>query len=195
MNHYYSSSQDDLKSSTKEIVFQILEKTYKMDTDYGVFSKQGLDFGSRVLIESILPLNATKILDLGSGYGPIGIVLKKETNAIVTLVDINERAISLAKENARKNKAIVTTILSDGFKFVDDTFDVIVTNPPIRAGKSVYYPWFKQSYDHLTEKGCLFLVIQKKQGAPSAISELQTIFREVAVISKKSGYYVIKCEK
>lgn len=194
MSHYYSATQEDLESKKKEITFKVLNKTYTIETDHGVFSKQGLDYGSRVLLESILPLEASSILDLGCGYGPIGIVLKKETNAVVTLVDINQRALELAKENARRNKAIVKIIESDGFHNVFDKYDVIVSNPPIRAGKSVFYPWYEQALAHLNPNGCLYLVIQKKQGAPSTIKECEKFYSKVTIISKNSGYYVIKCE-
>jgi len=193
--HYYSSSQDDVQSDIHEIKVSILGKNYTFETDHGVFSMQGLDFGTRVLLESILSFPMEKVLDLGGGYGPIAIIVQKVKGAKVTLAEINERAYSLAKSNARKNKAIIEALLSDGFEKVSGTFDTIITNPPIRAGKSVYYPWFQLAKDHLADGGRFFLVIQKKQGAPSAIKELERIYSSVEVIEKKSGYYIIKCEK
>ncbi|MGD9910381.1 MAG: class I SAM-dependent methyltransferase [Candidatus Izemoplasmatales bacterium] len=193
--HYYSSNQDDTLSNVQEIKVSILGKSYTFETDHGVFSMQGLDFGTRVLLEAILSFPMEKVLDLGAGYGPIAIIVQKVKGCKVTSAEINERAWSLSKSNARKNKAIIEALHSDGFEKVVGEFDTIITNPPIRAGKSVYYPWFHQAKAHLVDGGRFFLVIQKKQGAPSAIKELEGIFPSVEVIEKKSGYYVIKCEK
>jgi len=193
--HYYSKTQEDVKSNIKEIKISLQGKNYFFETDHGVFSKQGLDFGTRVLLETILSFPMEKVLDLGAGYGPIGIIVQKEKNCFVKLAEINERAVGLIKKNATKNKAIVETIQSDGFANITGTFDTIITNPPIRAGKSVYYPWYREAKEHLTENGKFFLVIQKKQGAESSIKELASIYSKVEVLEKKSGYYIIKCEK
>lgn len=195
MNHYFSVNNDSLNSNPKLIQFKIRDVEYTMETDHGVFSKAGLDYGSRVLLEAILPLEAHSILDLGCGYGPIGIVLKKETKAQVTMSDINPRAIKLAAKNAVRNHVNVETILSDGFQDISSSFDAIVCNPPIRAGKQVYYQWISDAGSYLNENGCLFLVARKQQGAPSLIKECEQYFSQVQVIERNSGYYVIKCQK
>ncbi|MDD3122784.1 MAG: class I SAM-dependent methyltransferase [Candidatus Izemoplasmatales bacterium] len=196
MSHYYSKDNDLLESRPHQIQFQINQKDYTMTSDKGVFSKAGLDFGSRVLLETILPLEANTILDLGCGYGPIGIVLKKEnSSAQVTMVDINPRALMLSKKNALANYVNLEIIQSDGFENIQILFDAIVTNPPIRAGKKVIYVWFFEAKSHLNDNGALYIVIQKKQGALSAIKECERWYSKVLILEKKSGYYVIKCQK
>jgi len=166
-----------------------------MFTDKGVFSKSGLDFGSRVLLESLSFNKGDRILDLGCGYGPIGITLAVLYEAEVTMVDINDRAVSLAKENAKLSKAEVTVLQSDGFEQVLGVYDAILTNPPIRAGKIIYYTWFAQAAHFLKPEGKLFVVINKNQGALSAIAELERHFKQVVIIERKSGYHVISCQK
>ncbi|MBU0996837.1 MAG: methyltransferase [Firmicutes bacterium] len=193
MNHYFTRDNDGLKKDPKLIIFKINQSEYTMETDSGVFSRSGLDYGTRVLLETILPLNVKSVLDLGCGYGPIGIVLSKETKATVLMADINQRALELAKKNAIRNKIDVEVVESDEFTSINGKFDAIVTNPPIRAGKQVYYEWFEKSKDFLTESGSFYVVIQKKQGAPSAIKELEKFYPKVEILDKKSGYFVIKC--
>jgi len=193
MRHYFTND-DTLKSHLKKHLIVVEDKHFTLQTDHGVFSKQGLDFGSRLLIETLIHKPFSKVLDLGCGYGPIGIILKAfNPNAEIDMVDVNERAIELAKENAKLNKQAVRVFLSDGLNQVKDQYDFIVTNPPIRAGKSVIYRFFEDAKEHLTENGSLYIVIQKKQGAPSAFTFCQTIYPKVAIVEKKSGYQIIKC--
>jgi len=193
MGHYFVN-QEDLNSEKKEHVVLIKDKKFSFMTDHGVFSKKGLDFGSRLLIESTIDLSFDKALDLGCGYGPIGIILKSfNFKAMVDMVDINLRAIELAEENARNNHVTVNVFESNGFDNITSKYDLIVTNPPIRTGKKVIYKMFEDAGQHLTDNGSLYMVIQKKQGAMSAIKFCQTIYKDVQVIKKKSGYMIIKC--
>ncbi|MDD4069881.1 MAG: class I SAM-dependent methyltransferase [Candidatus Izemoplasmatales bacterium] len=196
MNHYYTKKNDDLKSNEKTIKVVIKDFNFSFITDHGVFSKAGLDFGSRLLIESVLGLKHEKILDMGSGYGPIGIIYKKfNPSSQVTMVDVNDRALALAKRNAKLNNQEVEVKYSDVFSDVNDKYDLIITNPPIRAGKDIVYSIFEGAFEHLNDSGVLIFVINKKHGAPSAIKKCEEIFDKVSVITKKSGYYVIKCNK
>jgi 16S rRNA (guanine1207-N2)-methyltransferase len=193
MAHYFSPDQSELKSSPKAIHFAIGGQSYDLTTEAGVFSKQGLDFGSRLLLESIeLPEFAT-VLDLGCGYGPIGIVCARRFHAKVWMADINERAVSTAKANAKANRVEATIVVSDGFSNIEGTFDYILTNPPIRAGKATIYGWFARARDFLNAGGFLVLVIRKDQGAASAEAELRRLYEEVEIIGKKSGYFVFRC--
>ncbi|QWB99824.1 class I SAM-dependent methyltransferase [Mycoplasmatota bacterium] len=193
MGHYFIN-QDDLNSDKKEHVVLIKDKKYSFITDHGVFSKKGLDFGSRLLIESTLDLNFDHALDMGCGYGPIGIILKSfNFKAKIDMVDVNHRAIELAKENARNNRVTVNVFESDGFSKIENQYDLIVTNPPIRTGKKTIYKMFEDAKTHLTKNGSLFIVIQKKQGAMSAFKFCQNIYRHVDIVNKKSGYVIIKC--
>lgn len=193
MRHYFTND-DQLKSHIKTHHVSFENKSFHFQTDHGVFSIKGLDFGSRLLLETVNQVKFNKVLDLGCGYGPIGIILKHfHQEAEVDMVDINQRALELSKENAKTNHVLASVYESDGFNKVNGTFDLIVTNPPIRAGKKVIYQFFKDAKDHLTPDGALYVVIQKKQGAPSAMAYCETIYSHVEVDCKKSGYIVFKC--
>lgn len=194
-DHYYSKNpQSDEITETNEYVLR--NNSFIFTSATGVFSKKGIDFGSRVLVESfVVPKVAGDILDLGCGYGPIGISLANHyKNRNVVMVDINERAVSLAEKNAHQNKVTNVSIMqSDGFtNIIDHKFAAIVTNPPIRAGKKVIYAFFKESNRYLVDGGELWVVIQKKQGAPSAIKYLKTIFSDVEIMTRQKGYYIIR---
>lgn len=170
-------------------------------TSNSVFSKKGVDFGSMVLIETVVKENENfsgTILDLGCGYGPIGVMLAKLIeNANVTMSDVNERALELAKMNAEENKVKtrVKTLSSSAFENINENFDMIVTNPPIRAGKDVVFSFYEGAYEHLNKGGHLYVVIQKKQGAPSTKEKLESLFGNCETAEKKSGYFIFRAEK
>lgn len=195
MAHYFTKDNHNLPSERKEIFFVIHDRKYNLLTDLGVFSKSGLDFGTRVLLEAIIDEPYQKVLDLGCGYGPIGIVLADAWHTEITMIDINQRAVELANENAKKAKVEVTAFQSDGFEQIQGSFDLIVTNPPIRTGKKIIYGFFQDARNYLSPNGVLIIVINKNQGALSAIKELETLYSKVEVIAKKSGYFVVKCQK
>jgi 16S rRNA (guanine1207-N2)-methyltransferase len=170
-------------------------------TSNSVFSKKGVDFGSMVLVETVVKENANfkgSILDLGCGYGPIGVMLAKLIeNANVTMSDVNKRALELAKMNAEENKvkSRVKTLSSSAFENINENFDMIVTNPPIRAGKEVIFSFYEGAYEHLNKGGHLYVVIQKKQGAPSTKEKLESLFGNCETAEKKSGYFIFRVEK
>jgi 16S rRNA (guanine1207-N2)-methyltransferase len=196
--HYYSKKPSS-SSNPQTWTFQLRGRLFTFTTDSGVFSKKEVDFGSRLLIESFKqPEIEGDFLDVGCGYGPIGLSIAKDfPERKVEMIDINERAIELANKNKAINQVDNVVIYqSDLFEHVGNKmFAAILTNPPIRAGKSVVYSIFEQSFSHLFPGGELWVVIQKKQGAPSAIEKLQSLFPEVEVIEKKKGYYIIKAKK
>jgi 16S rRNA (guanine1207-N2)-methyltransferase len=196
--HYYSRTQK-VESDPKFWDYTLKTNSFRFKTDNGVFSKREVDFGSRLLIESFeLPNVEGLLLDVGCGYGPIGLSLARYYHdRIVHMVDVNERAIELAKENAENNRIQNVNIYeSDRLLNVkENTFAAILTNPPIRAGKQTVHDIFEQSYDHLVSEGELWVVIQKKQGAPSAIEKLNNLFNHVETIDKSKGYFVIKAQK
>ncbi|HPJ23666.1 MAG TPA: methyltransferase [Bacillota bacterium] len=195
MSHYFTKN-NHLDSNEKDIYFKIDERTFHFITDNGVFSKSGLDFGSRLLLESVIRIKSDKVLDLGSGYGAVGIVYKlMNMDAAVTMSDINDRAISLSKKNAALNKVEVNIIPSDGFNDIKDDFSMIISNPPIRAGKTLLFELLKESANHLENEGQLIFVIQKSLGALSALRFCEEIYTKVDIINKKSGYMVIRCIK
>lgn len=195
MSHYYDEKQN-IKSERKTFEIEVLGEKLKLESDNGVFSKDHLDFGSRLLIEEfILPLNLDgDILDLGCGYGIIGISISKKYNKKTILVDINERAIELAKKNIKLNNVNSEAIKNDGLEGLG-LFQSILTNPPIRAGKKVVYQFFNQSYEHLIKNGELWIVMRKQHGALSALNELNSIFNNSEIVKKKNGFLIIRCIK
>jgi len=196
--HYYSRTQN-VNSDPNYWNFTLKGNTIRFKTDNGVFSKREVDFGSRLLIETYtFPNLDGDILDVGCGYGPIGLSIAKEApDRMVHMVDVNLRAIELAQENARQNGVENIQIYeSDRLLGVKgEKFAAILTNPPIRAGKKVVHDILEQSYERLAVNGELWVVIQKKQGAPSAIAKLEAFFKEVNVVEKKKGYFIIQAKK
>lgn len=196
--HYYSRSQK-VESDPKLWDFTLRDFRFRFKTDNGVFSKREVDFGSRLLIEAFrMPESAGPLLDVGCGYGPIGLsIAKLDQDRIVHMIDVNERALHLAKENAVLNQITnVKVYESDGLSnVIENKFAAILTNPPIRAGKKVVHAIFEQSYEHLQNGGELWVVIQKKQGAPSAVEKLMKIFTDVETVNKEKGYFIIKAKK
>ncbi|HHT66146.1 MAG: class I SAM-dependent methyltransferase [Caldicoprobacterales bacterium] len=192
MEHYYTKNPK-IPHDFKSIRFSIKGIQLEFDTDSGVFSKDRVDYGSKIMIQS-LPALTGKILDLGCGYGAIGIsIAKLNPKALVTMVDINQRAVELALRNLEKNQIKnAVAHFSDGYQQINERFHAIVSNPPIRTGKNVIYPLFEQSIDHLLPGGCLYLVIQKKQGAKSAVEKLISIFGNCEAINKQGGYWILK---
>lgn len=199
MSDHYFSRSPKTKSSPIYWDYQLKNHTFHFKSDAGVFSKKEVDFGSRLLIETFrAPHIEGPILDAGCGYGPIGLsVAASYPDRIVHMIDINLRALSLAKENAERNHIENTLIYEsnclDNVK--ENDFAAVLTNPPIRAGKTIVYKIFSQSFDKLQHGGELWVVIQKKQGAPSAIKKLEEWFQTVSVEVKKKGYYVLKAKK
>lgn len=199
MSDHYYSEQPESKSNRNSFTEVLCGKKFSFLSDAGVFSKGGIDFGSRLLIEELnLPETAGDVLDVGCGYGPIGLVIASlNKTRQVYMVDVNERALSLAKENANQNSVHNVTIMqSDQLQNVmDKRFAMVATNPPIRAGKNVVHGIFEQSADVLVDGGELWVVIQKKQGAPSAEKKLRTLFQSVETVARKKGYFILRCVK
>lgn len=197
-NHYYTENPE-LAHQLEQWSFELRGKTFQFVTDSGVFSKKTVDFGSRVLIDTFdwghLP--AGKILDVGCGYGPIGLTLAVITERTVEMIDVNQRAVALAKENAQRNQIENVEIHpSNIYTTLNSTkYAAIVSNPPIRAGKKVVHEILSQAYDLLEPNGTLTVVIQKKQGAPSAEKKMAEVFGNVEIVKKDKGYYILRSEK
>jgi len=195
--HYFSkkpTSDHDFKTFSYKVANT--DTVLKFKTDAGVFSKNYIDKGSNLLIETIKPSLKSKVLDIGCGYGAIGLSMYiKEPSINLTMVDINERAVQLAKENALMNNINADIFQSNGFQNIDEKFDLIVFNPPIRAGKDVYYPIIKDAFKHLLGGGSLVIVIRKKQGGPSLISYLKDIFGNCKKLNRSGGYWIIHSTK
>ena len=193
MSHYFTN--DYVKSDERVIDVIIKDTKLKFIVDNGIFSKKGLDFGTRTLLENI-DLDKIKgdVLDFGCGYGPIGIYLKKVANANVDMIDINERALNLASKNAKLNNVNVNVYGSNIYENVTKKYDFIVTNPPIRVGKKILYDILFGAADHLKDEGELWLVANKNQGAKSLAKDLEKAY-DVAVVAKNKGFYIICAKK
>lgn len=184
----------DLKSEIRKFETVICDYKVFFYSDNGVFCKEHLDYGTRVLLENI-PWDEVKgnILDVGCGYGPIGIIASKITGQKVTMCDVNKRALHLAKMNVKENQADVSILESNCYENITDVFDTIITNPPIRAGKKIIYEILFGAKEHLTNNGKLFLVVHKDQGAKSLLKDLEKEY-DVDVLEKNKGFFVIKCK-
>ncbi|WP_044641871.1 class I SAM-dependent methyltransferase [Risungbinella massiliensis] len=192
-DHYYSSKPSSI-TDQREIITELRGQSFRFLSDAGVFSKKGIDQGSRILIESLDIEDQSDVLDLGCGYGPIGIsVAKIFSTSNVTMVDINQRAIELAKENAALNRVTerVTIFPSDGFQEVTGLYHHIITNPPIRIGKKQIYDFFEKARDYMNPNGKLWIVIRKQQGASSAVRKLEEVYDKVEVVTKDKGYWIL----
>ena len=193
---YYFTSNNGKQPNRKKITFRFLASMETFISDDGVFSKDTLDFGSRVLLENLVPRTLEgELLDLGCGIGYIGILLKKYHPELkVSMVDINETAVELARENSRLYGQDNSVLVSDGLSAVEGQFDIIVTNPPIRTGKDNIYRLFKEGFSHLKAQGKMYVVIRKKQGAESAVRYLGTLGK-TEVIDRVKGYWILSVEK
>lgn len=196
MSDHYFANQPDVPSHPRVVRFDIGGRAFALMTDAGVFSKSGLDFGTRVLLETVqvVPPDG-RFVDLGCGYGPVGVVLGTLYPASAwTMVDVNARAVELARANVERHGVAAQVVQADGVKGLGlREVDGVFLNPPIRAGKTVVYRLFAESAEVLREGGALWVVIHKKHGAASAQRELELRFRSVELADRKSGYHVFRC--
>jgi len=200
-NQMYFASNPDSEHDEHVIDYHVNGIDLKFNTDAGVFSKLRVDYGSGVLIKTMSDVTfpANNILDVGTGYGPIGLFAAKFwPKQIVDMVDVNERGLQLARENAELNHVDNVHIYSsDIYSKIDKDkkFGLIITNPPIRAGKKVVSQFLADARDFLVDNGVLLTVIQKKQGEPSARKLLKSTYGNCAILKRDKGYYILKAVK
>ena len=195
MPEYYYTHTPNSEHEERHFTSVFMGKTLAFETDAGVFSKNELDPGSRLLIESMGALSG-RVLDLGCGWGPVGTFLSlANPQAQLVMSDVNERALDLARRNLKNNGAAAEVVASDGFAALEGAFDHVVTNPPIRAGKALIYGLLDTAHERLRPGGALMIVIRKQQGAPSALKHLQETFGNAEVIAKGGGYWIIRSVK
>lgn len=198
-NKHYYTKNSDLDHKRKTWTFELRGTSIKFISDAGVFSKTTVDFGSRLLIESFEASDAAgKILDVGCGYGPIGLAFAKSyPEAQVDMIDVNDRALELSAENAANNGLtnvrVFESSVYDGV--ADRDYTDIISNPPIRAGKKIVHEILTGSFERLKTGGSLWIVIQKKQGGPSAAAKMEEVFGNVEVVAKDKGYFIYRSMK
>jgi len=192
----YFDNDNNIKSNKKLLEFNFNNKKYNVYSDNGVFSKDRFDYGTRVLLESIDINNLCgNVLDLGCGIGVVGLILGTiNKNINIDMVDINERAINLAKENMLLNKVKGNVFISDVYSNINKKYDYIITNPPIRAGKEVVRKFLLGGYDYLNDNGILYFVMRKDHGVKSMIKELENKYN-VTIINKDKGFYILSLTK
>ena len=194
MSHYFENDQN-LPSNLKKTTTTLFNQNFIFYTDNGVFAKHGLDYGSRLLLES-LPYDSLEgpVLDIGCGYGVLGIVVNKKTNLEVDMIDVNKRALHLSLKNIKENKCTnIKAFVSDCYENITKKYRTIITNPPIRAGKKIVYEILLNARSHLEDDGTMYLVIRKEQGAKSTISALKKYY-DVSIVNKSKGFYIISAK-
>lgn len=194
----YFTNDNTIESKERLIEYTFLNEKIKLFSDNGVFSKNRVDFGTNVLLNSLEDLsNVQSLLDVGCGIGTIGICIKKKYNNIhVEMIDVNERAINLAKKNIQINHLKdIEAKISNLYENVTEQYDMIISNPPIRAGKQIVHGIVINGLKHLNHNGCMYIVIQKKQGAESMKKKMEEVFENVQVVNKANGYLILKSIK
>ena len=194
----YFENDDSIKSSPRSIEYDIFNNHFSLKTDLGVFSKNGIDEGTYAFLKVLIPLQLKgRILDVGCGYGALGLTLASFIpSSDFVLVDVNDRALNLASENIKRlNLRNVTCLRSDIYQNVEGQFDSIVINPPIRAGKKVIYQMFSGAYDYLVDGDSLFIVIRKSHGAFSARDYIESVFGNCTLLKRDKGYYIYQARK
>ena len=192
MSKMYYAENPDVAHDIHELRVDLLGEKMTFLTDAGVFSKKMVDFGSQLLLKCLEVNQGETVLDVGCGYGPLGLSLAKAYGVQATMVDINNRALDLARKNAERNKVEATIFQSNIYEQVKGKFDHVISNPPIRAGKQVVHEIIEKSKDFLGIGGDLTIVIQKKQGAPSAKSKMEDVFGNCEIVKKDKGYYILR---
>ena len=195
MTKMYFAENPDAEHDIHELKVQLLGQKITFLTDAGVFSKKMIDYGSQALLKCLDFHKQESVLDVGCGYGTLGLTLVKAKEVEATLVDINQRALDLARQNAERNQVLATIFQSNLYQNVEGRFHHIISNPPIRAGKQVVHKVIAGSYAHLLDGGDLTIVIQKKQGAPSAKAKMEEVFGNCEILKKDKGYYILRSRK
>ena len=194
MEHYFTNNES-LESKIKEINYSILDKEFIFYTDLGVFSKDKVDYGTDLLLKTYLDNHKEplQVLDIGCGYGAIGLVVEAITSSKVDMVDINKRSVHLTKMNIKRFKSNNNAFTSDAYSEVNNTYDIVITNPPIRVGNDKLLEILIGAKKHLKKAGELWYVIRKDQGGLTIMKRLQDTYN-IEIKDKKKGY-IIFCAK
>lgn len=191
MAHYFTN-EESLKSEIKKVNVVIGDINYYFYTDNGVFSKERLDFGTELLLNAFqygYP-QEKHLLDIGCGCGPIGIYASL-LGFDVDMSDVNKRAIHLSKMSLKQQGLKANVFESDAYENVNNKYDYIISNPPIRVGKEKLYEIIMNAKKYLKENGELWIVVRKQQGAESLVRDMKKEYDKVEIVEKKKGYYII----
>ena len=195
MTHYYSPIQDS-ELKLNKITALLRNHEFSFYSGSGVFSVKKIDRGTEILINNCVIEKNWSVLDIGCGYGPVGIVIKKSfPSCTITMTDINKRAVMLAKRNAKLNSVDCNIFTSDLYSKIKGKFNTILTNPPQSAGKEICFKIIEQAKDHLLKNGILQLVARHKKGGKSLSIKMEKVFGNIEVIERKSGYRVYTSAK
>lgn len=197
MSNQYFENNPNINHTEYQLSLYYLGNEIKFLSDNGVFSKKQIDYGSNLLLKNVPNKTFKRVLDVGCGIGIIGLsIAKAHSDSKVDLIDVNLNAIKLTKDNAKLNKIEnVNVFESDVYQNVLDKYDLIITNPPIRAGKQVVLKILDGAIEHLEENGALMCVIKTNHGAKSYVKHLKELYKDVTVVDKASDYLIIKAEK
>lgn len=192
----YFTNDENLRSEYRNIIYKYKDLTLNFTSDLGVFSKDRIDFASKLLLETYFEYGRKNIniLDVGCGYGFIGIALSKIMESNVDMIDVNKRAVHLSNINIKNNNVNANAFISNVYESINKKYDCIITNPPIRAGKSVYMNIIENAAEYLTDDGELWFVMNKDHGAKSTIEKIKNVY-DVNVVNKSKGFFVILCKK
>ena len=198
MQHYFID-----KPHTEADYFEFNDSVLGLDLCFrscdSIFSKNKIDDGTRALLEAVNKKCELKGfgLDLGCGLGVIAIALIKKFNLKFDMVDINNTAVKLSKENLMKNNVqkSANVFYSDGFSEVKENYDFIITNPPIKTGKKLLFELMQGAYEHLKDDGQLVLVIRKDHGMESLKKHITSIFGNCEIVERNKGFYILRATK
>lgn len=193
MGHYFVNDEK-LKSEKRNIYFEFKGFSFKFVSDNGVFSKNEIDEGSEILLNSFLNFGKKgRTLDVGAGVGVIGITISKITGCPVDMLEINKRAVSLCEENINVNAVSNCNVYeSDVYEKAEGKYDVVISNPPIRAGKKVVFEILEKAKEYLSLNGELWVVIRKNQGADSAKKKMIEVYGNCEIVKRDKGFYILK---
>lgn len=204
MSEHYFSEKQTSPLREEEISVHIFGKKYSFLSASGLFSREHLDIATKLLIEKCDLSGAKKVLDLGSGWGVVAVIIaqqlsvnsEQESGVSVFASDINERAVNYTRKNAEKNKVKIEVRKSDIMSaWKEELFDVILTNPPYAAGREVCYAFIEQSFNHLNKNGSLQLVARHQKGGKMLAKKMDEVFGNVETLAISSGFRIYKSVK
>lgn len=192
----YFTNDENLKSEYRNIIYKYKDYIFNFTSDLGVFSKDRVDYASKLLVENYFKVGRknVNVLDVGCGYGFIGITISKIMNSKVDMIDVNKRAVHLSNLNIKNMNVDAVSFISDIYSNIDKKYDVIISNPPIRAGKKVYMNIINNAANYLNDDGEFYFVMNKDHGAKNVIEKIKDVY-DINVLDKNKGFFVILCKK